>query len=255
MATVVIDDSGKIWEEIVREMLATSDHIIALRGAGSFNGISIVDANKILDKELIPRIESCLESGTVSIIFDGDNDDPEYPDIGHIMGGLRDYFGNHVNFYAVQVLSWYEYREGLPALKPLHSAHGNEYRTVLFPDKKFVGEHDHFSQHVRLAQSPKYEQWYIGACGQIANKQLADYSAKVEGITGKHAAVVFRAPVSIEQGQKINKRLEKETDPERRRRLEDSLARRTENPYGLLCTPDGEFISKPEFANLQIEIV
>jgi len=253
-ASVLLDDTGEAWEGIVDELLANSDHIIALRGAGSFNGISITDANWMVEQHCIPRIATYVRGGAVSIIFDGDNDDPLYPDIGHIAGRLRDYFGE-VHFYAVQMLGWYKYRKELPTMRPLHSAHGNEYATILFPDKTFAGDHDHFSQHVRLARSPKYEQWYIGACGLIASKQLADYSAKAEGADGEHRAVIFRASVSTEQEQKIRRKLQEDADIERSKRLSDSLIRRAENPYGLLCTPAGEFVSRPEFANLRIEVI
>jgi hypothetical protein len=251
----VLDETGEIWDRAMDLMIAKSNHIIALHGAGSFNGISIEDANNLLNDRLIPRIAAYLLDGHVSIIYDGDNDDPDFPDIGHIMGRLRDYFDNRVDCYAVQMQSWYKYRDELPALRPLHSANGNEYRTIVFPDKKFEGDHDHFSQHPRLVSSPNYEQWYVGACGLIASKQLADYSEKAAGALGEHNVVVFKATVSIEQEQKILRKLESETDPENIKRLRDSLSRRAENPYGLLFTPAGEFLVDPQFVNLRIEVV
>lgn len=257
VSSVVLDEFGHAWEALVDTMLSRSEHIIALRGAGSFNCISTSDADKIIEGQLIPRIESLQDAGRVSIIFDGDNDDPNYPDIGHIMGRLCDNFGENeeVDFYAVQKLGWYKYRKDLPTMRPLHSARGREYQTFLFPDGKFTGEHDHFSQHVRLAQSSKYEQWYIGACGQIASEQLADYNTKVAGVGGEHKVVVFRARISVEQEQKILRKLNENTDPDHRQRLLAAIERRSENPYGLLCTPEGEFVWKPEFSNLNIEVV
>lgn len=257
----VFDDLGMLWEKMVDEMLARSRHIIALRGAGSFNGITIAAADNMLKRTLIPRVSAYLRDGRVSIIYDGDNDDPNYPDVGHIMGRLRDAFGDGpVDWYAVQKWNWYKYQyndvpAGIePELKPLHSANGGEYRTVLFSEKQFAGEHNWFSQHERLVRSPAYEQWYVGACGLIASEQLADYSAKAEGVPGLHKAVIFRAAVSIEQGRKIRTKLREATDPEVIKRLQDSIARRAANLYGLLCTPKGEFISKPEYANLTIEL-
>ena len=257
----VFDSTGEIWERMVDEMLAGSSHIIALRGAGSFNGISVADADRIMFGELEWRINAYGCDGRGSVIYDGDNDDPKYPDIGHIMGRLRDRFLDWVDWYAVQKESWYRYRyndtpAGIePELKPLHSANGNEYRTVIFSDDTFEGDHDHFSQHPRLCRAARYEQWYVGACGLIASKQLADYSAKVAGVPGEHKAIIFRAPVSIEQEQKIRRKLAEESDPAKVQRLMEALERRAANPYGLLCTPDGEFISKPEYANLTIEVV
>jgi len=257
----VRDETGEIWERMVDKMLAESRHILVLHGAGSFNGISITDADRIVFEDLVPRINAYRRDGRVSVIYDGDNDDPKYPDIGHIMGRLRDSFLDWVDWYAVQMWGWYKYRNldvpaGIaPELKALHSANGNEYQTVIFPDKTFEGDHDHFSQHPRLCRACGYEQWYVGACGLIASKQLADYSAKVAATPGVHKAVIFRVPVSIEQEQKIRRKLAEETDPAKVQRLTESLERRTANPYGLLCAPTGEFISKSEYSNLTIEVV
>lgn len=251
----IFDDSGAQWEEIVDGIIAESRHVVVLHGAGSYNGISIADANRLVNDELIPRIEAYLRDGGVSVIYDGDDDDPNYPDIGHIMGRLRDHFAESVDWYAVQMQSWYKYGNELPALRPLHSTNGGQYNTVVFPDNKFLGNHDHFSQHSRLVCAPSYEQWYIGACGQIASGQLADYSIKVIGAPGTHKAVVFRAPVSEEQGQSIRQKLEEGGDPARTKRLQDAQTRRTENSYGMLCTPSGDFIFKSEYHRIQIEVV
>lgn len=252
---VMLDETGFFWQREMDSILARSAHIIALHGAGSFNGISVPDADALLQEQLFPRVEHYLTDGRVSVIFDGDNDDPEYPDIGHIMGRLRDHFGDRVDCYAVQVLSWYRYRKELPAMRPLHSALGNEYRTVLFPDKTFPGDHDHFSQNARLVATTHYEQWYVGACGLIASKQLTDYSQKVGDGPAAHRAVVFKLPVSGEQEQKIRRKIADTTDEAQRARLVESLERRQANPYGLLFTPEGEFINKAEYGNVQIEVV
>jgi hypothetical protein len=252
---VEIDGTGRLWERTMETILVRSARTVALRGAGSFNGISVAHANTVLDRQLIPRMEGYLKFGRVSVIFDGDNDDPTYPDIGHIMGRLRDHFGDRADFYAVQKLSWYRYRNELPKLRPLHSASGNEYRTVLFPDNAFLGDHDHFSQHKWLVRSEFYEQWYVGACGVIARKQLADYNDKASSCLTARRAVVFRLPVSKEQERKIRTKILETNDEEKRTRLVKSLEQRQANPYGLLCTPKGDFISKPEYTNLQIEVV
>ncbi len=278
-STVVLDETGQHWEMQLSEMLEKCTNIIALRGAGSFNGISKKDSERILETELIPRVQKYLDAdGKVAVIYDGDDDDPNYPDIGHIMGGLRDHFLDKVDFFAVQTISWYRYGGELPKMRPLHSVNGNEYATTLFPDKKFEGDHDHFSQNRRLAQSPKYEQWYVGACGQIAIKQLADYSAKAGDTALQHRVSIFRSPISIEQEQKILESIQESQktlrelemcaargdsiDESRVReitqktnRLSESLKRRAASPYGLLCDEKGEFVKKPEYGNLMIEVV
>jgi hypothetical protein len=38
--SVILDETGQCWEAHVDNMLESCSHIIALRGAGSFNGIS-----------------------------------------------------------------------------------------------------------------------------------------------------------------------------------------------------------------------
>jgi hypothetical protein len=127
--SAVVDETGEVWNGIMAQMLANSSRIVALRGAGSFNGISITDAQIILEDYLFPRMERLLRDGKVSVIYDGDDDDREYPDIGYIMGRLAERFSGEADFYAVQKLGWYRYQDDLPALKPLHSAGGVEYRT------------------------------------------------------------------------------------------------------------------------------
>ncbi|MDO8571268.1 MAG: hypothetical protein Q7R79_01145, partial [bacterium] len=59
---IILDETGQYWESQMNTMLEKSTHIIALRGAGSFNGISIADANRILNTELIPRVQKQLDS-------------------------------------------------------------------------------------------------------------------------------------------------------------------------------------------------
>jgi hypothetical protein len=277
--SVVFDERGELWERAMTAMLDTSSNIIALRGAGSFNGISKEDAKKMFTEQVVPRVERMLQEGKkLTFIFDGDNEDPNYPDIGYIMGRLLDTYHGKIDFYAVQKLGWYAFRNEWPHMRPLHSASGNEYETYIFPDDTFPGEHDHFSQNARLAQSPKYEQWYVGACGLIASKQLADYAKNIEQNDGVHNVTIFKAPVSIDQEQKIRRKIaegsesiaELEADAvkgdfyaagviqpavDKVARLTESLERRNANPYGLLFDPSGVFIQKPEYGRLHFTIV
>lgn len=256
MNKVVLDETGAVWETVMNILLMHDDfYIIALRGAGSFNGISISDANRLLDEKLFPHIESYLRDKNVALMFDGDNDDLQYPDIGYIAGRIQDHFGKRVRFYAVQMLGWYHYRHELPDMRPLHTAKGYEYRTLLFPDKKFEGEHSHFTQNARLVKSCMYEQWYVGACGRIAHTQLADYNAKAEGSKGEHIAYIFPLPVSVEQEKKIRYKLATSTDEDQRSRLAASLEQRMQNPYGLLCDMQGNVINLEQYQNLQIQVI
>lgn len=277
--TVVFDETGAHWEKAMTAMLEKSTAIIALRGAGSFNGISISDAKKLLEERIFPRVDQLLQRGNViSFIFDGDNDDPACPDVGHIMGRLLDSYHEKIDFYAVQKAGWYKYRNHATGMRPLHSATGNEYETYVFPDKTFPGEHDHFSQNVRLVQSPKYEQWYVGACGLIASQQLADYAKNVASVDGEHRVIIFKAAVSVDQELKIQRKIAESSDAigelegeaikggfeavgsiqevvDKKARLSDSLIRRNAHRYGLLFDAAGNFIQKPEYGGLVFTVV
>jgi hypothetical protein len=274
---VVLDTDGSYWEKQIDLMLAGESVVIALRGAGSFNGIAVDDASSLAAWINIEIASMIARNQNVTIIFDGDNDDPEYPDIGNIAARIRDHFGNGICFYAVQTLGWYKYRSELPRMRPLHTACGNKYHTVLFPDNVFPGAHDHFSQNARLARSSKYQQWYVGACGEIALKQLADYSEKAGDSPGPHRAVIFRAQVSKAQEDKVRRKIDENIRTiaslaaqvsmgvdaaikrsfeleQQTQRLSGALVRRAEHPYGLLCDKDGTFINKPYYRNLELAI-
>jgi hypothetical protein len=274
---VVLDTDGSYWEKQIDRMLAGESVVIALRGAGSFNGIAIDDARSLAAWINLEIASMIARNRNVTLIFDGDNDDPEYPDIGNIAARIRDCFANRIRFYAVQTLGWYKYRSELPRMRPLHTARGNEYDTVLFPDNVFPGSHDHFSQNARLARSASYQQWYVGACGEIATKQLADYSEKAGDSPGPHRALILCAPVSKAQEDKVRRKIDENmrtiaslasqvsmgVDAAIKRsfeleqqtlRLSGSLVRRAEHPYGLLCDKDGTFLNKPYYRNLEISL-
>lgn len=190
--SAIKDDGKKSWNHLVDQILSRDGKIIALRGAGSINGADVNEAKILLENELIPRIEKAIsENGHVTILFDGDSDSPEKPDIGYFAGRLLDKFGNNKNgvtFIAVQKRSWYFPRkEG----GNLSNASGSQFVTYVFEDGAYPGDHNTFTQDERLVQSDKYEQWYIGASGDIATSQLQDYDSKVpEG--QKRVAVLFR---------------------------------------------------------------
>lgn len=254
----VVDVDGSAWDKKIEEVIQKYEHIIALRGAGSWNGMDKNAAEEILENELIPRIKKDLESGSVAIMYDGDDDSLEKPDIGYIMGRLRDAFANEsdqkVLFLAAQKRSWYYPSE--PG-KNLANAHGRQYETFVFEDGKFPGEHSRFTQSETLVNAPGYEQWYIGASGQIASEQLGDFSSKVnEG--KKRKAVVFRAPINEAIAGEIENKLEtaRGAGDEAKIQRFQMITEQRKNKYGAHWDNEGRSkIDTSKYPNLDFEFV
>jgi len=190
-------------------------------------------------------------------MFDGDGDSPDKPDIGYIMGRLRDTFaheGEKVAFVTGQKKSWYyPSRPG----GNLTNSNGLEYETFVFEDNKFPGDHNRFTQSDKLVNAKGYEQWYIGASGPIASEQLEDYNGKVkEG--NKQKVVMFRAPLNENLEDGIKAKLEKartDGDEAKVTKFEDVLRQR-ENKYGVHWDNEGNpKIDPDQYANLDIEFV
>jgi hypothetical protein len=54
------------------------------------------DVEIVIQTQLIPRIEVARVSGQqVTVLFDGDSDSPQKPDIGYVAGRLLDQFKNY----------------------------------------------------------------------------------------------------------------------------------------------------------------
>jgi hypothetical protein len=188
----IIDDNRQSWNKLVEQILSKHGRIIVLRGAGSINGADPEEASRLLETDLIPRIEQMRAADEpVTILFDGDSDSPQKPDIGCFTGRLLDRFGNNQNgvvFVTAQKRSWY-----YPS-KPganLANANGRYYVTYVFDDGKYPGDHNAFTQDEKLVEAQGYEQWYVGASGNIATGQLQDFNAKVPR-GQKRDAVLFR---------------------------------------------------------------
>lgn len=254
----LFDADGSIWREVSEALKNHFSHIVALRGAGSYNGMDPVEEKKILEAELLPRLTSLIASGPTAILFDGDADDPEHPDIGSVIGRLRDAFADQKSeqllFLTAQRKDWYE--PSGPG-KNLANIRGLEYQTVVFDQGKYPGEHSHFTQSVDLVRHPGYEQWYIGASGAIAEEQLRDYNDKVP-TGGQRKVTLFRVPNNPEINDSIRGRLVKAQesgDQEAVRRYEDSLRRR-EKRFGVHWTSDGTpNIDTQVFSSLEINYV
>ena len=228
----VIDVDGSAWDKQAEAIMER--RTIALRGAGSNNGIEKSTADKLLNGVIIPLIKSKLERESIALVFDGDSDRLDKPDIGYIMGRLRDAFSNlsreQVVFLAAPTKSLYY--PDIPGGN-LGNAYGLEYETYVFDDGKFPGEHNRFTQSEMLVNAIGYEQWYVGALGPISFEQLADYNSKVK--PGKKQKVLFfRAPVNPELEQGIQAKFSKaksDGDSSKISKFQEILLQR-ENKYG-----------------------
>ncbi|TSC82295.1 MAG: hypothetical protein G01um101420_459 [Parcubacteria group bacterium Gr01-1014_20] len=254
----VIDSDGSAWDRKTEEIIEKYKRIIVLRGAGSVNGIDKKAADELLEKDLLPRIKRELESGAVAIMFDGDSDSPDKPDVGYIMGRLRDELRQELDdsvlFATAQKKSWYYPAE--PGTN-LANTHGLQYETYVFEDGKFPGEHNRFTQSERLVNADGYEQWYIGASGPIASEQLQDYNAKIEG-DKKHRVVVFRAPLNEALSDDIAKKLEAakvSQDQSKITKLEGALEQR-KHKYGVPWDDSGNpIVDASKYPHLEFEFV
>lgn len=246
----IFDNDGSRWEARTREFMNRAAHIIALRGAGSVNGIARDTADSILVAELIPRLQKLLHDGEVVVMYDGDTDNPQKPDIGYIMGRLRSTFGQtfegRITFIAVQKKSWYTPKsEGAS----LTNESGQEYETYVFPDGTFEKDHAAFTQSTQLANYKKYEQWFVGAAGPIAAEQLFDLNNKV--LTDKRKVTIFFAPINEGLSEELDealRRAEESGDTEEAERLKKLIHQRS-NKFGALFNNQGQL--RPEVSGLK----
>lgn len=252
-----VDEDGSKWAQTQESLISRYKHIVALRGAGTNNGIDTTAATKLVEEKLIPRVRSYLEDGPVAIIFDGDGDDLNKPDIGFIMGRLRDAFSSEsedkVTFVAAQKKSWY-----YPPKKDgnLSNANGKEYKTTVFPDGKFPGDHNSFTQSEILSNAPGYEQWYIGASGPIASEQLGDLNGKVKD--GERKVVMFRAPINADLSTAMQEklRLAQEAGDEVKVKKFQGVLTQRQNKYGGHFDNEGNFsIDRSQYDKLDFEVV
>ncbi|HWP61001.1 MAG TPA: hypothetical protein VN495_00145 [Candidatus Paceibacterota bacterium] len=244
MANVTFDRDATAWDSFVEPFIRNDSRIIALRGAGSYNGIARETADRIVRSELHGWILGLPHTGHLVFMFDGDNDSAAFPDIGYIMGRLRDFWAGNVWFFAAQRDDWYS-GNGKPIRNKTdypesHSDRG--YETFVFPHGVFPEEHSRFTQSARLVSCPNYHQVYVGACGIIARAQLDDLNSKVPA--GKKVDIaVFRCKVNPEQTERIMEKIamaKREGDAEKVARMEAALRQREQNPYGLLYSPSGD---------------
>lgn len=252
------DDGKQTWNKLVDQVLSKNGRVIVLRGAGSINGADLEESKRLLDTQLIPRVEQAIAAGEqVTFMFDGDPDSREKPDIGYFAGRLLDKYGNNENgvvFVTAQKQGWYyPTKEGAN----LSNANGKEYVTYVFADNTYTGDHNAFTQDARLVESKKYEQWYIGASGEIATGQLEDFNAKVPQGQAREA-VLFRVHNNPALDTEIQRKLvtaRAENDIVKVGKFEKQMNQRR-NVYGAHWGNDGRpTLPVAQFPNLRVSFV
>lgn len=244
------------WHDRMNELKAAGAHVIALRGAGSVNGIDPASAERAT-AILHDKIAKLTESGTpVALMYDGDGDNREKPDVGAVFGGLADAFKDNPNVTALaaQTEGWY----GEPDNGPIKSATGTPYETYVFDDD-LPGAHDSLTQSPGLVEYAGYEQVYVGPVGPIAEKQLKDVSAKAAGRPAEAGPI----PVTIIEtrnnaglDQALQTQLEGAADDAARAKARAKITQRETQPYGAFFTADGELaLDKDDYPKLSLEVV
>jgi hypothetical protein len=219
---VVTAWDARMWQDMRR-----GRQIVALRGAGSVNGIDPAAADNVVEL-LEPQVNQ-----DVVFIFDGDPDDPAKPDIGYVAGRLLDLGATVV---AAQTDDWYY--PATPGAN-LTNAHGEPYETFVIPRGVYPGDHNRLTQSERLAAYPGYSQTFVGAAGLIASAQMVDYCRKVpEG--GPVNISVIKAANNGSLSEEIGRKLAQAVDEADRQKLQDKLDQRSKT-FGALWDNDGKF--------------
>lgn len=232
--------------------------VVTLRGAGTINGIDpvVVDGAVELINEQILRLVD--ENSKVALIYDGDVDNRQRPDIGSVFGLLADKFADNplVTTIAAQKKSWY-----LPEApnSPIQSASGTPYETYVFPDN-LPGGHARLTQSEKLVRHPKYRQIFVGPVGNIGFEQLEDLSIKAIARPEDADELEVRVISTNNNPAVENDLLSKLSDPnistDRAREIENSLKQRSNFPRGFLFMQNGDRVNLPHmFPGIQYEWV
>jgi hypothetical protein len=249
---IILETSLGQWHERMEGVMAQGARVIAFRGAGSANGIEPTAATHI--GEMLHRYVTDLTAdGTpVVLMYDGDDDVRERPDLGSVFGALVDGLADNasVTAMAVQTTGWYKPRSEGAALA---SAGGRAYETYVFnkdmpeidPSLKGRGlAHSALTQSGALVAYGNYEQIIVGAAGSITAGQLHDLAQKTEGRPAEAGPVrvsILSAHINPELDESLQDSAQNDPREDRRTRAAEKIVQRTNHPYGALFTAAGEF--------------
>jgi len=231
------------WNERTEALMTEGARIIAFRGAGTVNGIDPSAAGKATTT-LHDYVTSITADGThVALMYDGDGDNREKPDVGSIFGGVVDSLGDNprVTAIAAQTEGWYSPTTENGAIE---SAGGKPFETYVFPDA-LPGSHTSLTQSDALVAYPGYEQVFVGPAGPIAFDQLGDLSQKAAAHRPADAGSVKVTVLETRNNAAIDGELQAQlgmaADEQTRTKVEAKISQREQQPYGALFTPAGEF--------------
>src|SRR6266568_1783187 len=231
------------WNERTEALMSEGARIIAFRGAGTVNGIDPSAAGKATTI-LHDYVTSITTDGThVALMYDGDGDNREKPDVGSIFGGVVDSLGDNpqVTAIAAQTEGWYS-----PVTEngAIESAGGKPFETYVFPDA-LPGSHASLTQSDALVAYSGYEQVFVGPAGPIAFDQLGDLSQKAAVHRTTEAGPVKVTVLETRNNAAIDGELQSQlgsaTGDQARSKIMTKVTQREQQPYGALFTPAGDF--------------
>lgn len=253
---VMMELDGHQWHTRMNALMAQDARIIAFRGAGTVNGIDPTEAEAATTL-LTDYVSNIAKDGTtVAIVFDGDEDNRQKPDVGSIFGGIADAMKNVPNVVAItaQTKGWYYPKtEG----GVLESATGTPYETYVFPDE-LPGSHSALTQSEALASYRGYEQIFVGPAGPIAFNQLKDVNGKAQGRSsevGPLKVSIVETSINAELSEGLRQQLEAAGDDTARAKIAAKIDQREAQPYGALFTKEGQFaVDQNEYSNLAFQV-
>jgi hypothetical protein len=260
----IMEESLEPWHQRMEELMDQDTRIIVLHGAGSANGIEPTGAQTI-ENTLDDYISSLVDQGTpVALIYEGEKDRPDRPDIGSVFGTLADRFQGTpiVTPIVVQTTSWYSPAEESSIYT---SANNTPYETYVF-DKSLPEIDPELQQtrglaHSALTQSQQivnyhnYEQVIVGPAGTIAAAQLHDLSKRAATrpqALGPVPVTVLSAHVNPVLEEGLRDSAQNDPSETRQVRAAEKITQRADYPYGMLCTQTGELALEPtDYPNLE----
>jgi hypothetical protein len=250
---IIMDQDAKEWHERMEALMADGARIITFRGAGTVNGIDPTAATAATET-ITKYISDLAEHGsTVAIMFDGDEDNRDKPDVGSVFGAVADALKDKPNVVpmAAQTKGWY-YPKSEGAT--LESANGTPYETFVFPDD-MPGSHAAVTQSEALARYSGYEQVFVGPAGPIAFNQLQDVNDKAVGReAGPMQVTIIETPLNHQLDQVFQSQLEAASDDAARAKVQAKIDQLDAQPYGALFSPEGELAIQPnQYPNLNIQ--
>jgi hypothetical protein len=252
----IMDESAEAFHGRMRQLMDEGRDIYVFRGAGTKNGIDERDVPGAVAK-VQAALQSSLEAGKkVAIMFDGDEDNRQKPDVGAIFGIVADSLKDNPDVVAIaaQQESWYyPDTEG----GELKSATGTPYETFVFPDST-PGGHASLTQSKDLAQYDNYKQFFVGPTGAIASDQLRDLNDKAQGRPEDNkveviAIATHNNPNLTQEFEDKARAADEAGDNAKADGFRATLKQREDNPYGMAYDKDGYHTSvSNEYPNLAI---